>query len=423
MLNFKGEFRCPVHGFIRVTELELAIINHPAFQRLRRIRQLAWTDYIYPGAMHTRFEHSLGVMHIADMLFTTLVDRDAEILRSEYNFAEGQLDRTRQIIRLAALVHDLGHGPFSHAAEDNFPFKTEGKRWVHEDYSAAVVDFILKDMIENHREAASWGITTNNIKEIFLTTPRNKIDLIWKNIISGQLDADRMDYLLRDAYHCGVQYGNYDLRRLSREVCLIEDQDLGGHRIGITDDGLHAAEGLIIARYMMFTQVYFHKTRVIFDYHLSEAIKNLFKTSEGQFPAPVESGIGEFIRWDDWRVLGKFSDGEGGEHAKNLLMRDHFRSVYKTSEIPTIDELEIFNEVFTKISPIGAVKRDASKSWYKLQDDQIQVRDMSSSSSNSMPLSEISPVVKGLTPVNQKRIYVPLMKRAEACSVIEGMGR
>src|ERR1700680_7856 len=117
------EFRCPVYGFVQLTAWEREIISQPAFQRLRRIRQLAWTDYVFPGAMHTRFEHSLGVMHMATMLYDGIVERSPDILRSELGYNEDGLRRHRALVRLTALLHDVGHGPFSHAAEELYPFR------------------------------------------------------------------------------------------------------------------------------------------------------------------------------------------------------------------------------------------------------------------------------------------------------------
>src|ERR1700733_10049716 len=112
------EIRCPVHRFVTIDEWEREIISQPAFQRLRRIRQLAWTDYVYPGAMHTRFEHSLGVMHMATLLYEGIVERCWPFLRDELGYDEAGKHRYRKLVRLAALLHDVGHGPFSHAAED-----------------------------------------------------------------------------------------------------------------------------------------------------------------------------------------------------------------------------------------------------------------------------------------------------------------
>src|SRR5882672_8425153 len=111
------EIRCPIHGFITLNDWELTVISQPSFQRLRRIRQLAWTDYIYPGAMHTRFGHSLGVLHIASQLFNAVVEKSAKVLESELGYKRDELVRDRQIVRLTALLHDTGHSPFSHAGE------------------------------------------------------------------------------------------------------------------------------------------------------------------------------------------------------------------------------------------------------------------------------------------------------------------
>lgn len=115
------EIRCPVHGFITITDWEREIINMPAFQRLRRIRQLAWTDQVYPGAMHSRFEHSLGVLHVASRLFDAIATKSKDTLINEHVYTEDGLKRDRTLVRLAALLHDVGHAPFSHAAEDLFP--------------------------------------------------------------------------------------------------------------------------------------------------------------------------------------------------------------------------------------------------------------------------------------------------------------
>src|SRR3979411_1260967 len=121
------EIRCPVYGFVKLNDWEWQIISQHAFQRLRRIRQLGWTDYVFPGAMHTRLEHSLGVMHMSTMLYEGISERSREILESELGYNEDGLGRHKALVRLVALLHDVGHSPFSHAAEELFPFRDEEK--------------------------------------------------------------------------------------------------------------------------------------------------------------------------------------------------------------------------------------------------------------------------------------------------------
>jgi hypothetical protein len=157
------EFRCPVHGFIKLNDWERAIVDTPIFQRLRRIRQLAWTEYVYPGATHTRFEHSLGVMHTATRVYDAVCERSQPILESELAYNDDGLRRDKQLVRLAALLHDVGHTPFSHAAEDLFPEKARGKRYAHEDYSTAIIRTRLKDVIENHPRNANYGFRADDV--------------------------------------------------------------------------------------------------------------------------------------------------------------------------------------------------------------------------------------------------------------------
>lgn len=158
------EIRCPVHGFIPIDDWEREIINHRVFQRLRRIGQLAWTDQVYPGAMHTRFEHSLGVMHVADMLYASIVKRSREVLRAELTYTEEGFGRDRKLVRLAALLHDVGHTPFSHGSEDLFPGLGDGRRrYKHEHYSAAIIRTLLRDVIENHPLNQNCGLNADNI--------------------------------------------------------------------------------------------------------------------------------------------------------------------------------------------------------------------------------------------------------------------
>ena len=296
------EFRCPVHGFIEVNDWERSVIDNPVFQRLRRIRQLGWTDYVYPGSTHTRFEHSLGVLHVVTRMYDAIAQRSTPLLQSQLAYdadGVGRL-RDRQLMRFAALLHDVGHGPFSHASEDLLPYRPKtNKKYVHEDYSAEIVRHRLKHAIEDHPTNDNMSLRADDIASLIDGTSLNRHVLFWRELIDGQMDADRMDYLLRDSLHLGVQYGRFDLDRIVATLMAVDmrPEDPAGSecRLAVAKGGLHAAVGLILARYFMFTQVYFHRTRVAYDIHLRNALAHMLPGSV--FPPPVDDGIDEYLKW------------------------------------------------------------------------------------------------------------------------------
>ena len=399
----KYEFRCPVHGFIEVSDWERTIIEQPAFQRLRRIRQLAWTEYVYPGALHSRFEHSLGVMHTATLLFESIRSHSEEILKSELSYDDTGLGRHRQLVRLAALLHDVGHAPFSHAAEELFPDQGDGKwKYSHEQYSAAIIRKQFRSAIEDHKANQNYDFRADDVAALVEGSAGAKQGLFWRDLLDGQMDADKMDYLLRDSHHLGVQYGNFDLHRLINTIRAIRMGE-GSPRLGITKGGLHAAEALVIARYFMFTQVYYHKTRVAFDIHLRGALKELLP--RGVFPSPRDDELDQFLQWDDWRVLGLLADRKGGEHGERLANRNHFRQVWQTPETPSETDTVELERRKTALGNLLAAQESAVKSWYKsgrLHD--IPVVD--SESRKVSPLSSYSKVVENLKTNNQVLLYV-----------------
>jgi HD superfamily phosphohydrolase len=395
------EFRCPVHGFIELDDWEREIVQQPAFQRLRRIRQLAWTEYVYPGAVHTRFEHSLGVMHVATMLFDAIVKRRKDVLRSELNFNDDGIGRIRRLVRLAALLHDVGHAPFSHVGEELMPVQKDGKKFKHEHYSAALIRHKLQDVIENHPTCKNnYGFKADDVAA--LIEGSSTASTFWREIISGQMDADRMDYLLRDSLHSGVSYGRFDLHRLLSTVDIALDADAAAPRLAISSGGWHTAEALVLARYFMFTQVYFHKTRVAYDLHFKHALETLLP--DGQFPPPIDAGLDDFIRWDDWKVVGMLSDGKGGDHGARLRDRNHFRSVYQTAESPDLDDLKRLDAVRSALGDLVVDEGHAEKSWYKTGATDIPVVN-DSSPTQAQPLSKYSKIVLNLPSSNQVLLY------------------
>lgn len=397
------EIRCPVHGFISLNDWEWTVISQPAFQRLRRIRQLAWTDYIYPGAMHTRFEHSLGVLHVASLLYDAICRKSGEILKSDLAYNQDGLARDRQLVRFAALLHDVGHSPFSHAAEELFPKSADGKRYVHEDYSVAIINSELRSAIEGHDLNANYGLHADDVAAMVKGSAKAKQPIFWRDVIAGQMDADRMDYLLRDAHHCGVEYGRYDLKRLVTTIRAIRSRDGHPPQLGVSKGGLHAAEALVLARYFMFTQVYFHKTRVAYDVHIREALKELLP--RGQFPAPAGSALKSYLEWDDWKVLGLITREKAGAHGTRLKYRNHYRRVYETPEVPTKKDLELLEKVRKRLGRLLVAEESAAKSWYKKGPTDIPVVD-DHNTKDVRPLSKYSSVVRGMSSINQTFLYV-----------------
>jgi HD superfamily phosphohydrolase len=417
------EIRCPVYGFVTLSDWEREIISQPAFQRLRRIRQLAWTDYVYPGAMHTRFEHSLGVMHMASLLYRAIAERSKEILRGELGYNEDGLRRHEVLVRLSALLHDVGHSPFSHAAEDVFPpIKEEvpDKRYRHEEYSSMVVRKYFSDVISGHPLNRNCGFTADDVANLLEGKPEAEQATFWRELIDGQMDADRMDYLLRDSHHAGVDYGRYDWRRLANTVSACPGiGERGGPRIGVSEGGWHAAEGLILARYFMFTQVYFHKTRVILDYHLQRALGEMLPS--GHFARPVGDELPDYLTWDDWKVLGLLSSRQGGEHGRRLAERDHFREIIHTPESPSVDDRERLDQWRGALGDLLKAEIAAEKSWYKVGPADIPVL-TEEQRPRVIPLSEFSSTVRNIDPVHQIRLYVRGEDRDEAEQKLHAIG-
>ena len=249
MIERPHEMRDPIHGFIKLSEKEKKLIDTPVFQRLRRIRQLAMTFLVYPCAVHTRFDHSIGVMHIAGRICNRL--RELNPAR----ICEEDIDR----VRLAALLHDVGHGPFSHVSEyllDKYALDEDAGGRVREKiHEKITVDIVCNDPQIN-------DILDDDERNFVIEMIQGKPTPDWhRDIVSSELDADKMDYLLRDSYFTGVKYGIYDLEKII-ESCLIEG-DKTETSLAVSSKGIYALEQLLLARYHMTQQVYWHRVSLI----------------------------------------------------------------------------------------------------------------------------------------------------------------
>ena len=226
------QIRDPVHGYIYVNELECEIIDSPVFQRLRKIRQLASAHLTYPGALHTRFEHCIGSMHLAK--------RAANHLKSQEIINEDMSNE----LSIAALLHDIGHGPFSHLFEEVL----HEKGMTHEN----ITDRIIRET-EIADILSRFGVNVKKFSNLCVGTSKNHPRFM-NDIIAGFLSVDSMDYLLRDSYFSGVEYGKVDVHR------IIDAYEIAGKKLAINKDSVYALESLMLARYEMFRAVYFHKS-------------------------------------------------------------------------------------------------------------------------------------------------------------------
>jgi HD superfamily phosphohydrolase len=227
--------RDPLWNNITLDDLALRLVDTRAFQRLRYVRQLGLAYLVYPGATHTRFEHALGTWHLAG--------RTLELLQARGDLKPGQA-REARIVAVAALLHDIGHYPFSHALEEiGAPH--------HEDVAGALltrgeIAEVLHDAIDEEAPA--------QVVELI----RGKSTSTLQGLISGSLDLDKIEYLKRDALMCGVTYGEIDVDRLIHSLTLVHDPVTGRQTVGVSEKGLSALESLLFAKYQMYRNVYWH---------------------------------------------------------------------------------------------------------------------------------------------------------------------
>lgn len=331
------EIRDALHVFIRLDSDERRILNSRPVQRLRHIHQLAFSFLVYPGATHRRFEHSLGVMELAGRVFDTVTKKPVpEAIRESLPQLQDpvQLQYWRRVVRIAALCHDIGHLPFSHAAEEELL----PTGWNHER--------LTRELLESPEMAALLGDMTPPVRIEHVVKlavgPRKAKDLTFSTweallsevIVGDAFGVDRIDYLLRDSHHAGVAYGRFDHYRLLDTLCLLpspptgDDSDSREPVLGIEEGGLQSAEALLIARYMMYSQVYFHPVRRIYDIHLRDFLQAWLP--DGRF----STATSDLLRMTDNEVTAAIwaaaeDDAKPGhDPAKRIVSRDHFRVVY-----------------------------------------------------------------------------------------------
>ena len=334
MVKNYHEIRDPIHTFIKLSSKERMALNSKPLQRLRHIHQLALTYLVYPGATHTRFEHSLGVMELASRVYDVITSHLTDEIKDKIEELARKDDIIywRKVIRMAALMHDIGHLPFSHAAEKNLL----PDDWTHET--------LTNELIKSPDLQAVWNkllIRPDHVSKIALgpkELPEEKftpLQTILSEIIVGDaFGVDRMDYLLRDSHHIGVVYGKFDHYRLIDTLRILPDpisEENGINQrfsLGVTEGGIHSAEALMLARYFMYTQVYFHHVRRAYDIHLREFMKAWLPETGYPIEPERHLAITDSEVTTAMREAEKKPSHKGHIHAKRIIQREHFKRIY-----------------------------------------------------------------------------------------------
>ncbi len=260
-MNKKKILNDPVYGFINIpNELIFEIIEHPYFQRLRRIKQLGLTDYVYPGALHTRFHHALGAMHLMSRALQSLESKGHSISKEEYDAA-----------LIAILLHDVGHGPFSHTLE--FSLFNDV---THEQLSVWMMERLNQEM--------------NKALDLAIQIFQGKYHRPFFNqLVSSQLDLDRLDYLKRDSYFTGVHEGMVGSERIIKMLELHED------KLVVEEKGIYSIENFLNARRLMYWQVYLHKVAVSAEVMLIEIIKRVKELAQSGVHVQATPALSIFL--------------------------------------------------------------------------------------------------------------------------------
>jgi uncharacterized protein len=424
-----NEIRDPVHVFVEADPDELAVVNSPPFQRLRHIHQLALTYLIYPGGTHRRFEHSLGVMQVAGRIYDVVMRDEnlSDVVREVVPSSRRKREYWRCVLRMAALCHDIGHLPFSHGSEKELLPEGVG----HEQITRGLIE---SDLMKPVWDAMRPRPEPEDVVKLALG-PQEAKDLTfdtWEAILAEMIvgdvfGADRIDYLLRDSLHTGVAYGRFDHHRLIQTMRILPpapDPAGGGQAptgeeaarstLGVVRGGLESAEGLLIARYFMFSQVYFHSTRMIYDTHLMEFLQRWLADRGGRFPADPEG----HLRFTDNEVMAgigtaaRNSDDAAHEPAWRIANREHFRVFYERAP----EDVATYPEAATAIFEAAKVEFGAENVRYRdsrkaAGTADFPVRDRDGNSVSSLALSQ---ALQQLPEPRNEYIYVVRERREDA---------
>jgi HD superfamily phosphohydrolase len=278
IINKRKIINDPVHGFIIIpTPFIFDLLEHPYVQRLRRIKQLGLTSLVYPGATHTRFQHALGAVHLMGLAIENIRQKGTEITEEE-----------AEAVTVAILLHDIGHGPFSHALEESMIANVS-----HEELSLLLMNNLNREF--GGKLTMALSIFRNQYPKKFL-----------HQLVSGQLDMDRMDYLMRDSFYAGVVEGTIGTERIIKMLNVSDDQ------LVVEAKGIYSIEKFLIARRLMYWQVYFHKTVISAENLLVKLLQRAGEVAETDPSLPATPSLEYFLR-------NKITRGKMKDHPEETL--------------------------------------------------------------------------------------------------------
>lgn len=400
-------FRDPIYGYVHVyDQLIWDLIQTKEVQRLRRIKQLGGTYMVFHTAEHSRFSHSLGVYEMARKIMRALMHRGTILSEDE-----------RLLVLSAALLHDLGHGPFSHSFESVFSVR-------HELFTERIImeDTEVNRVLESYQK----GFATK-VRDVINKTYPNSLII---SIISSQLDADRLDYLQRDAYFTGATYGEIDVDRILRTMRVVNN------KIVYKVSGMHAIEDYLMSRYQMYWQVYLHSTGRSFDLVIQRMLRRVRELifSGYEFKRPLDSlkdlfleeepSIETYLKFDDSTIIyyaSQFIDEEDEilrDLANRFINRRLFKEMHYTPNDETHEKLKQVKEYMIELG--------INPEYYLLTDHSVKTPyDYYGHKTNCLPdciellmrdgsiqeISEVSTIIKGIIAVKPKqehKVYYPL---------------
>lgn len=313
----------PIHGAISIEQKILNVIDHKAFQRLRKIKALGFLEMVFPSARHSRFEHSIGAMHVLEKLVLEGIENSKCILLQAPNKSDYQelssldlekIKEEKNYYLLAALLHDVGHGPFSHASETLMPtvasllqansdepefvrdlirklYKDLTKKADHETYTILIISKILRESDYTEDEVKKVLAFKTGIFE-HVPGMESLVKLIHP-LIDGEFDCDRMDYLVRDSYFCGVSYGKFDFERITKGICFLKTEK--AFHICFKRKSLSALEDFIFSRFQMHSQIYTHRI----DVSCNQSFMMIAENSGYVLPSEIEL----YINFNDTNLI------------------------------------------------------------------------------------------------------------------------